>query len=127
MDSPNESIDHAAVWEETDVVIEEFLFENMDNDTVEDVPPPAQDPKEDDPLKQLAEELEREPPSQVTELLRGLTTLSREIEAASQRQQADAEEQRRRESRMQSAQANDIRNLTQQILSCSVYRTQRIL
>ena len=61
MDPPNESIDHAAVWEETDIVIEEVLFEPdndiMDNNTVEDVPPLALDPEEDDPLQQLADEL----------------------------------------------------------------------
>ena len=49
MDLPNKSIDHAAVWEETDIVVKEVLFEpdnkNMDNNTVEDVPPPVLDQK----------------------------------------------------------------------------------
>ena len=117
MDPHNKSIDHGAVWEETDVVVEEVLFKSdnntMDNDTVEDVPPPALDPEEDDPLLQLEVELEREPPGQVAELIRGTTTSSQEIENASQRQQADAEEQCQHENCMQSDHACDILNIAQ--------------
>ena len=92
MDPPDKSIDHAVDWEETNVIVEEVLFEpdtnndNTDNNIVEDVPPPVLDPEEDDPFLQLETELEEAPQSQVTKILRGINHPTQAIENASQSQ-----------------------------------------
>ena len=96
--------------------------DNMDDDIVEDMLPPALDPEEDDPLFQLETELKVELPIWVAELLRGINDPSQELENTSQSQQNDATEQCKCKHCMQSEHACNIKLLTQQMqaLSASV-------